>query len=335
MDNLILVTGPNGFIGHHLVEALVRKGKRVRCLAHAESNIDRLEKLNIEIVYGDLLDKASLQEAVKDVKIVYHLAAQVRPLRSFYGFNKLTDFYDDVNVLGTRNLAEVCCEHNIERFIFYSSIAVAGLSEGHTESTACEPITTYGKSKLKAEEYLMGLFESRAFPVIILRPGQVFGPGDIPMLTLFRFVKRGILPSFGPGTNRIPFCYVDNLVEATLSAETKGAVGEKYYLFDEHQTLRGFSTMIAKSQGVDLSNFYIPKGIAKFGVAVKEIIERLFRFRICPLRMDISSETIKIATNNWTFSNDKSVKELDYRSGVSLREGVDRTVRWYRDHSFL
>ena len=335
MRKLILVTGGTGFIGRHLVQALVNAGKRIRCLVLPNSDITVLKKMSVEIVYGDVLDLRSLQKAVEGVEIVYHLAAYVRPYRNFYQLHKFSDSFDDVNVLGTQNLADVCCESHVQRFIFYSSIAVAGLGEGHTEASVCEPITTYGQSKLKAEKYLMALYESKNFPVVILRPGQVFGPANMPMLTLFRFVRRGVLPSFGPGTNRIPFCFVDNLIHATLSAESKGSIGSQYYIFDEHLTLRGFSLLIAEALGVQLSRFYIPKYLAVLGITLKELIEKVIRVRICPLRMDISSETIKIATNNWTFSNEKSIKELEYQSQISLKEGVEKTVQWYRERGYL
>lgn len=97
----ILVTGGTGFIGSHLVDHLLARGYRVRCLIRRNSNLTCIQNKGVEFVYGDLLDKKNLEPAVKGIEYVFHLAAL-----SMGSIHK--EFYR-VNVSGTRNLLEVCC----------------------------------------------------------------------------------------------------------------------------------------------------------------------------------------------------------------------------------
>lgn len=335
MKNQVLITGGAGFIGGHLLKALVRDGNNVRCLVNNKNDIAHIENLGAKAVPGDLMDKASLIAAVKNVNTVYHLAANVRPHKTFFGYSELPSFYNKVNVEGTKNLADACLKSTVERFINFSSIAAAGLGIGLSENSPCDPITNYGKSKLEAEKYLLELHTKKQFPVIIIRPGQIYGPGNFPMLTLFRFVKHGILPSFGKGLNKLPFCYVENLIAGTLLAENKGKTGEVYYLYDEHLQLREFATIIADQLDVKLSGFYIPICLAKFGIGCKEILEKILSFHLCPFCMSVDNTTLKITANDWTFTNDKAKRELGYKHSISTREGIDRTIHWYKENGYL
>ena len=167
-----LVTGATGFIGTHLVKALVEQGRDVRCLVRKTGNTQHLNELGVELFYGDILNKDSLKDIAKDINFVYHLAGEIYSKRS-------RDFYR-VNCDGTKNLVEVCLPENIDRFIFLSSIASVGPNREHgillNEQSPCRPIDPYGRSKLGAEKLLMNFFKKHGFPIVIVRPPTVYGP---------------------------------------------------------------------------------------------------------------------------------------------------------------
>lgn len=116
------MTGGTGFIGSHLVEALLQQGVQVRCLLRKSSDLKWLQGLPIEFVQGDCNDKTSLEEVVKDTDWVFHLAGVTKALRK--------ETYFDVNGLGTENLILACLEKNprLQKFIYVSSQAAAGPS---------------------------------------------------------------------------------------------------------------------------------------------------------------------------------------------------------------
>lgn len=335
MKNIILVTGGTGFIGSHLVEALVDRGERVRCLVRRDSNAVHLKNLGVELVYGDLLDKESLRKAIRNVEIVYHLAAQVRPFRIIHITQELSYIYHKINLIGTMNLAETCFIEKVKKFIYYSTIAAAGPGIDLMESSPCRPITDYGKSKLAAERFLLNLFRDKKFPVIIVRPGQIYGPRNMPMLLLFKFIKKGIFPTLGRGDNSISFCYVGNLIKGTLLVEEKGNLGEIYFLVDNSCTLNKFAQAIAETMDVRLSRLSLPKNVAYAAAYLKQMIEKVFHFRVYPFCMDLGIATVISATTNWIYSNKKAKEELGYVPEIDLEKGINLTVKWYRDNGLL
>ena len=335
MNKLILVTGGTGFIGSHLVEALARTGRRLKCLVRNTSNTSFLEKIGVELVLGDLMDRRSLDKAVQGVDTVYHLAAQVRPLKSL---SRLSDFnrsYTLVNFDGTKNLVQACLASGVKKFIYFSSIAAMGVGEDMTEDMPCRPVTLYGKSKKETEDYVLSLFKKEHFPVIVIRPGQIYGPRCIGMLTLFKLIKYNIFFTVGDGNNKIPICYVDDLVSATLSAAAKGVVGEIYFIGGKNCTFREFVLAIADELGVSIRKESFPKDVFQVGVNLKECIESLLNFKWCPFRMDISSGGIKSITSPCSGSVEKAIRVLGYVPSIGFREGIHSTAQWYKEYGLI
>jgi nucleoside-diphosphate-sugar epimerase len=133
-----LVTGATGFIGSHLVEALLQKGVQVRCLVRKTSDLSWLKNLPIEVFRGNCNDKASLEEAVKGVDQVFHLAGVTKAVEE--------KTYFEVNALGTENLIHACLENNprLQKFVYVSSQAAAGPCQNggkKRESDRCEPVS--------------------------------------------------------------------------------------------------------------------------------------------------------------------------------------------------
>jgi nucleoside-diphosphate-sugar epimerase len=225
-----LVTGATGFIGSHLVEALVQRGAQVRCLVRNKRHLGWVKDSPVEFVVGNCREKNSLKQAVKDVDQVFHFAGATTAVKEKTFF--------EVNALGTENLVRACIENNtrLKKFIYLSSQAAAGPCRSvgkKKESDPCEPVSPYGKSKLLGEE--LALSHSNELPLLILRPCAVYGPRDKGFYALFKCLSKSINPCFSDHEQHISMCYVQDLVRAILlAAETQTENGEIFFLSDGH-----------------------------------------------------------------------------------------------------
>lgn len=331
---ITLVTGAAGFIGSHIAEALVKSGRRVRGLVQPQSlNIDFLKNTGAEVVYGDILDKESVKSALDGVDSVFHLAANVRPSKWVYSRSGLLAEFNKVNFEGTKVLADAA-NGKVKSFVFYSSIAAAGVGPILDETSTALPETEYGMSKRNAEEYLSGLHRDGGFPVKMIRPGSVYGARNRNMGLLYRFFDYSFCPTIGPGNNTLPFSYVENLVKGTLLVEEKGEFGGKYFVTEDPVSMRTFANGSAAAMGRKLSGFYLPVSFMYGSLFLKEVLEHLLFLRLFPMRMDVRLESVKIASGNWICSNAK-LKKLGYAPAVSFEESLVRTVKWYKDNGIV
>lgn len=323
-----LVTGGTGFIGSHLVEALVAKGCGLRCLVRPTSDTRHLKKLGIELVYGDLLDKESLRKAIDSSDVVYHLAGEVYSKKS-------SDFYK-VNVEGTRNLIEACVGRNIGKFIYFSSIAAVGPSKNKetllNEDTPCNPITAYGKSKYEAEKLISSYFNLYDFPAVILRAPIVYGPGQSSEVTrIFRLIQREQFRIIGNGEALKSLCYIENLIEAAISAEqNESSKGKIYFVADEKPyTIIELARTIAEIENVKLSHLYINSIVADLSWFWFRMLDKILGLSI------LSLHTIKAMTLNFGCDIAKARRELSYQPRISLKEGIQKTVEWLYEKKLI
>jgi len=254
LDNRILVTGSNGFIGTKVIEILLEYGfSNIRCLVRSSSRLGRLEQAlssfdagrDVEIVTGDLLSREDCEKAAENVSIIYHLAAGME--KSFAGA-----FMN--SALATRNLLDAFLEvGKPKRFVNVSSFAVySNLSLKHNslldetcplETASQERFDAYGFGKLKQEEIVREYAKHHRLPCVTLRPGYVFGAGKQELN------GRVGIKIFGPfiqvnGSNLLPLTYVDNCAEAiVLAGLTPGIDGEVFNIVDDDLlTARQFLT---------------------------------------------------------------------------------------------
>jgi len=180
----ILVTGASGFIGHHLVRALIARGDRVTCLVRKTSDTGRLEPLGVSCISGDVTDAQGLAGAVAGHEVVFHPAGLVKVLRR--------DQFMRVNADGVRNLAAACAARDAPPvLVIVSSLAAAGPAPPgclRTETDTLGPVSNYGRSK-RAGELVAEQYGGR-LPITVVRPPIVFGEGDPACLEMFQTVKR-------------------------------------------------------------------------------------------------------------------------------------------------
>jgi len=323
-----LVTGATGFIGTHLVKALVEKGRDVRCLVRKTSNTTYLKKLGVELVYGDLLDRDSLKGIVKGVNIVYHLAGEV--------YSKRTSDYYKVNVDGTKNLLEACLPEKIKKFIYLSSISAVGPNPKQgillNEKSPCKPITPYGKSKYLVEKLVSMFSKKYTLPATIIRLPTVYGPGvstSSRVFTMLELIKRGLFRIIGNGNNVISLCYIDNLINGILliDRKTQNTNYTIYFLADQKpRTIREIAEKIAMELDTKVSRFYIPVWVANIAALVFPAFKKWGNKFPTSLR-----DMIREIPNSWACDISKARQELKYDPMVDFNEGIRRTVIWYKE----
>lgn len=326
----ILVTGATGFIGSHLVEALVSKGHNVYGLVHNKEKAEFLENLGAKAVYGDLLDKNSLRLAVKDANAVFHLGAVLHATTK----DKKT-FYE-VNVIGTKNLIEACSELGVKKFVHCSSVGVHGIIKNPpaNESYSCKPTTDYDKSKYEAEKLVHSFMQNTKMNIVIVRPAAiVYGPRDFSaMYGLFKAIQNKKFMIIGNGKNVIHTIYVKNLVNGMILAfENNNANGQTYILADETQTtIDDIRNVIAKTLKVKSNKMKLPKLLANLAAFVFEVLTRFINFD-----PPLTFSRVSFLTSNRAYDISKAKKELGFKSLISLQQGIRETVDWYVKNGYL
>ncbi len=330
------VTGGNGFIGTHLVDRLVAEGNDVTCLVLEGSDISHLKKLGVEIVFGDLRDADSLKKAARDVDVVFHLAALARAYEHL-GEND----YAETNVAGTKNLLEAFKEHKIGKFVYISSIEAVGGTSGKplTEESPCSPIGIYGKTKREGEILVMEYFKKHNMPNCVIRIPMIYGPGNLLLWPrLFKIVKKGYYPIVGNGDSKFEFCFVENAVEGMmLAAKSKTAIGEIFFISGKRSySINEVLNAIAEEMGVKLKFIRLPYALA-YSIAVSfEGLSKIFKFYPFAVpetgRPAFSRRTIRWTTKDtWVCDTSKAKKILGYKAPYSLKEGLKKTIDWYRE----
>jgi nucleoside-diphosphate-sugar epimerase len=241
--DLILITGANGFVGSKLFEILLEYGfKRIRCLVRSNRNITELKRLagssdaEVKFIEGNLLSRNVCDIATKGASVIYHLAAGIE--KSFPGC-----FMN--SVIATRNILDAAIkEQTLKRFVNVSSIAIYSnekLPRGGMLDESCEVDTklieryepyTYGKAK--QDELALDYAKKYNLPLVIVRPGVVFGPGKAKITDRIGTNIFGVFLHLGL-SNRIPFTYIDNCAEAiVLAGLRKGIEGQVFNIIDDN-----------------------------------------------------------------------------------------------------
>ncbi|MCJ7809338.1 MAG: NAD(P)-dependent oxidoreductase [Desulfobulbaceae bacterium] len=323
-----LVTGATGFIGSHLVEFLVQRGAQVKCLVRNKRHLGWVKDSPVEFIVGNCQEKNSLKQSVKDVDHVFHLAGATTAVKE--------KAYFEVNALGTENLVQACIENNtrLKKFIYLSSQAAAGpcLSGGKKkESDPCKPVSPYGKSKLLGEQ--LALSHSHEIPLLILRPCAVYGPRDKGFYALFKCLSKGIQPCFSGRDQHISMCYVQDLVRAILlAAETQTENGEIFFLSDgQDYRMEEICDIFAQAMEISALRLRLPKQVL-FGMAF--FAECFSRVSGKPSIMS-RGKVAEMIQKNWLCDIAKGSALLGFEPRVSLAQGAELAVAWYKKENWL
>ena len=316
----VLITGATGFIGRYLTIAL-SKTYSVRCLVRKTSDIKGLRDLNVNVVYGDLLDKTSIAPALDRIDLVYHLAGEVYS-------RKKDDFYKG-NVLATQNLLDACKEKRTGRIIFLSSVGVykpVTTKTLLTEDSECGPITFYGKTKLDAES----LIKKCNIPWVIVRAPVIYGPHQPAVVNRFfvdALIKKKIY-IIGDGDNLRSLCFIQNLLEGLILLAEKSNATHKTYILSDNSPYT-FNEIMATASSVIKQKIEIvrlPNVLGAISWNIYKMMVSLFKLYFVEL---YSIRTMQL---NLGCDISKAKAEIAYNPKVSLEAGIRRTEEWMKSN---
>ncbi len=284
----ILVTGGAGFIGSHLVEALLESGHSVHVID--DLSMGRRENVHpgARFYEGDIRQADLVENALEGVDRVVHLAARVAVRDS------VARFYEDAqtNLMGTLQVLHQACRKKVKKFVFASSMAVYGDSERPTpvsEWSPQDPVSPYGLSKLAAEKYVLLLARQFDLPAVCLRYFNVFGPRQaltpyVGVITIFiRALQQGDAPGiFGDGNQQRDFVYVGDIVRATLLALESEVCGEVFNVGTGKGTsVREIADLLIRKLRPGVQPRFLPSqpGEIRHSIADVSKIRRMLRFQ--------------------------------------------------------
>ena len=323
MGKVAFVTGATGFVGSHLAEALLQRGySEVRCLVRAEPKW--LTGLDVIQIHGTLSDSTLIAQALEDVQYVYHLGAmtRARTWHELYAAN-VTSTMDLITAI--RNVST-----EVIKICIASSLAVVGYANSimADESTPCEPVSRYGRSKLAMEQALAGI----NLPMVLIRPPVVYGPRDRDLLTFFSAVNRGIcvVPRGDPGLSLV---HVKDLVRGIIeSTESPRTTGKTYYVgSSEVVTWEALRNASEAALGKQSTMIRLPRSLIMPLGVISEFAGKLTN-TYPPLNREKAREILH-ATKQC--SSKKVEQDCGYSSRVSLEQGVQETIEWYRAQGWL
>ena len=324
----VLVTGATGFTGGHLARSLAARGHTVAALVRDEARAASLHFSAVTTTIGDIRDEAALRRAAQGAEVVYHIAAIYRQA----GLRE--DEYRAVNARAVATVIEAAAAAGVRRVVHCSTVGVHGDVEHPPadEDAPLKPGDIYQVTKLEGEQVAREAAARTGVEVVIARPTGIYGPGDRRLLKLFRGVARRRFAVLGSGRIYYHLTYIDDLVEGfRLCGEVPGAAGRTYILAGgEVTTLNELIAIVAETAGVPPPSRHLP--VWPFWIAGAACEAVCAPFGIEP---PLYRRRVDFFTKSRAFDISRARQELGFAPRVSLREGIQRTLAWYRDAGWL
>ena len=328
-DDRVLVTGASGFVGSAIVTALLAQGKSVRALVRNTSPLANLPHNGVEIAKGDMRDPAAMTAAMRDVRYLFHVAADyrlwARDPREIMA----------ANVEGTRNAMQAASHAGVARIVYTSSVATLKLREDGgpaDESVGLdekEAIGAYKRSKIAAER-LVEAMVGQGLPAIIVNPSTPIGPRDgrpTPTGRILIEAARGRMPAYvDTGLNLV---HVDDVAAGHLAALKSGRIGERYILGGDDVALGDLLAEIAAMVGRKPPRLKLPRApLFPLALAAETIAHFTGREPFA------TRDGLRMAKYRMFFSSAKAERELGYRHRP-WREGLSDALAWFRQDGRL
>jgi nucleoside-diphosphate-sugar epimerase len=324
----VLVTGATGFTGGHLCQRLVTNGYSVRALIRDQTQGAGLRCQGIETVLGDLNDPTSLERAVDGVDVVYHIAALFR------AENVSRREMWKTNVQGTRSMLDAAIKGRIKRFIHCSTVGVHGdiKNPPANEEAPYAPGDHYQESKTEGERMVLKYMAEGRLPIVVFRPGGIYGPRDLRFLKLFKAIKTRKFVMLGSGKVLYQLIYIDDLIDGILLCGTKEkAVGNVYILTGaQPTTLNQIVQVIAEMLGANPPHLRFPvTPVYLAGFACEWLCKP---FGINP---PLYRRRVDFFRKTRSFDISKARRELGFCPKTNLTTGIALTADWYRAQGHL
>ena len=326
----IVVTGATGFLGSALTIRLLEQRQDVRILVRDEQKARQQFGDAVTIVRGEITEAQQVQEAVDGATVVYHLVGRL------YHPSVSTELYHETHVEGTRILLNACKgQSQLQSVVHCSTTGVFGVTGNRKpagEDAPFAPTNPYEATKLEGELLAMSAYKEYGLPVSVIRPGLVYGPGDLHLLGFFSSIKKGLPCLIDGGRALIHPVHIDDMTDAfLLSAQRREAIGRSYNIAgDRPVSFKVLSTAIAHALGRELPRGNIPLSFANLASDIFSFIPG-FQGESAPL----TRSRVKFLTNSRTYSIKRAQAELGYAPKVALDEGMRETAAWYQKHGYL
>lgn len=328
----VFVTGGTGFVGGHLVEALVKGGERVRVLARKTSNTSLLEELGVEIFEGDVTDPLSFKGRMKDCDTVYHIASIIQrwlPDKSRYY---------KVNVEGTKNVLKEALDAGVGKAVYTSTCGTIGEKKGETATEETRHCGVYShdyiRSKHMAEMEAMKMHQELGLPLIVVNPGAILGPRDLKMTAtspnkMILDFLNGRLPGVPLPDSHFSFVDVRDVAKGHMLAAKKGRLGQRYILSSESPTFREAFKVLSEISGLPAPKKEISPSMMYI---LAYMMEGVAFFTRKPPRLPLGF--VRYLDHGHMVDNSKAKKELGMEF-TPLRKTVADTIQWYKEHEYV
>ena len=320
----VAVTGATGFVGRHLVRALVERGDDVAALVRSPAKAEDLRARGCRLVEGGLEDAAARGTLLAGAEVVYHVAGLVAA-------PSLAEFRR-VNRDAAAFLARDAAEAFVSRFLLVSSLAVTGPApRGRSldESSGPGPVTLYGRSKQEGEAAV----RASGVPLTVVRPPAVYGPGDRAFLTLFRLAAKGVFPLLGDGRQELSLVFVEDLARALVAAARSPATlgGTYHAAHAEVVSQRQLGETLGRALGRSVRFVRLPGpllvALLHAGRALGRIAGRS--------RLPAPDKAHELLAPAWRASSEALGRDAGWTAEVPVERGFALTASAYRDASWI
>ena len=318
-----LVTGGSGFLGINLIKQLLEKNWHVTVLHRASSDLKDLKRFDLAYVEANLLDKQDLRDKLPEqLDAVFHLAGDT----NLWQQNNARQYR--VNVEACRNLAQVCVEKKVVRFIHTSSISAYGFHpsriDEQTPSRALQSKVNYLKTKYLGEQAVKLVAKESGLDAVYLNPCAIIGPYDRHNWSqLFTMIDRGTLPGVPPGEGS--YCHVREVAAAHIAAFEVGRSGENYILAGADCSFLQVVTKIGQLLDKPTPTKPLPAFVLK-------ILARLSQWLslVTKTEPNMTPEKAMMVTERVIASSDKAIEHLNYNAKVSIDEMLMDCYQWMK-----
>jgi dihydroflavonol-4-reductase len=326
----IIVTGADGFLGNNLLRELLKRYTNVSVLLEPGKNNNTLNDLPVKRLYGNILDKKSLESAFANKQVVYHCAAStsVFPARN--------ELVNKINIEGSQNVIDVCLQHSIQRVIYVGT--ANSFSNGNLLNNPGVEGTPYisGKygldymdSKYKSQELFLNAFKEKKLPVIIVNPTFMLGPFDSrpgPGAMIIA-VHKGKIPGYSSGGKN--YVAVKDVATALANAITMGELGECYIAGNINLTYKDAFEMIAKTIGAPPPKRKLSDGTVILYGTVNSFLAGVFGYF-----PTVTKELATISCDNHFYSSEKARRVLQMPQ-TPIDIAVRESFEWFEQNGYL
>ena len=329
MSEKVLITGATGFVGYHLINQAILAGLDVYAAVRQQSDTSHLDSTKVSYVSLDYSSVEGLRDVLEKHQFQYIIHAA--------GITKAKDqaVYNKINAEYSRNLglAISTVNYKVKKFVFLSSLAALGplknLSEKLQDKSKAHPVTSYGASKILAEQYLS---EIPGLPIITIRPTAVYGPREKDLFILFNTINKGLEPYIGNFKQQLSFVYVVDLATIVVKALFSEIVGATYNISDGKVYDRyALAFFIRQALGKKTLKFHLPIAVVNLLASTMELLYS--RSKEAPtLNKEKMAELTAV---NWACDIQNIQKDLGYAPFFDLEKGVSETVTWYKSNNWI